>query len=341
MTFTQFLLTFLLTVPSQISFSNYFLKRKPNVIPLRTWTIYTALFLLVNLLNNAAFNYRISVPVHIILRSGGSVTTMFVGFLAGKRFTRLQVLSVTILTIGVILAAYSDAYAKGKTVDDPSKSSSTQSFAVGLLLLLVAQLLSAVMGLYIQNTYAKYGGHHWRENLFFSHFLSLPLFSFFAPSLLQQYHSFLASESLASRLPALVGNLPPQLQPLGSIPFQMALLGLNASTQYACIRGVNLLSSRTSALTVTIVLNVRKLVSLLLSIWIFGNALSPGVLVGALVVFTGGGIYGWESQRAGRKASKQKRIASGEVKKVRFERSEKSVKNYQSEDIRNKIKKSV
>lgn len=248
---------------------------------------------------------------------------MLVGWLfAGKRYTRLQVLSVMILTIGVILAAYSDANAKGKTAEDASSHTSTQDFTIGLLLLLVAQSLSAVMGLYIQNTYAKYGGHHWRENLFYSHFLSLPLFIPFAPSLRAQYRAFASSAPLALRLSATVDKVPSSLPLLDQIPSQLALLSLNALTQYACIRGVNLLCSRASALTVTIVLNIRKLGSLLLSIWMFGNVLSPGVLVGAVVVFTGGGIYGWESNRAGKEAERERRVASGEVKKVRFEGDE-------------------
>lgn len=55
-----------------------------------------------------------------------------------------------------------------------------------------------------------------------------------------------------------------------------------------------------SALTVTIVLNIRKLVSLLLSIYLFGNKLNAGVLFGATVVFGGGFLYGLESQRQNR-----------------------------------------
>ena len=66
---------------------------------------------------------------------------------------------------------------------------------------------------------------------------------------------------------------------------------LNVLTQYACIRGVNLLAATSSALTVVIVLNIRKLASLLLSIWLFGNDLPVGTLVGALVVFSAGGLY--------------------------------------------------
>ncbi len=74
------------------------------------------------------------------------------------------------------------------------------------------------------------------------------------------------------------------------------MLALNSLTQLACIRGVNLLAARSSALTVTIVLNIRKLVSLFLSIWLFGNKLAPGVLVGAAVVFGSGLLYAYEGQ---------------------------------------------
>ena len=81
---------------------------------------------------------------------------------------------------------------------------------------------------------------------------------------------------------------------LAKVPIHMAYLLINALTQFLCIRGVHLLSAKTSSLTVTIVLNIRKLVSLLLSIYLFGNELAPGVLVGAAFVFAGGGLYGFE-----------------------------------------------
>lgn len=74
--------------------------------------INIVLFFAVNVLNNYAFGYKISVPIHIILRSGGSVTTMLVGWLWGKRYSRMQVISVALLTIGVVVAAMSDAKTK-------------------------------------------------------------------------------------------------------------------------------------------------------------------------------------------------------------------------------------
>jgi solute carrier family 35 (UDP-xylose/UDP-N-acetylglucosamine transporter), member B4 len=157
------------------------------------------------------------------------------------------------------------------------------------------------MGLYTEETYKKYGGH-WKENLFYSHLLSLPLFLPFSASLYRQFARLVDSAPLS--LPGymeqitLPANLPDSIRDNLKqihIPSQVVFLILNVLTQYACIRGVNLLAAASSALTVTIVLNIRKLVSLLLSIWLFGNRLAPGTLIGAIVVFSAGGLYSLDS----------------------------------------------
>lgn len=70
-----------------------------------------------------------------------------------------------------------------------------------------------------------------------------------------------------------------------------------------------MLGARTSALGVSIVLNIRKLISLLASIWLFGNQLPIGVLGGAGIVFGSGALYAWDGgnnggKQMGRKKSK-------------------------------------
>lgn len=175
------------------------------------------------------------------------------------------------------------------------------SFGTGLAILFVAQVLSAIMGLYTEETYRMYGPQ-WKENLFYSHLLSLPLFLPFLPSLSRQFMKLANSASLALSVPSVEDypNLSPNLAQVVNdirIPGQLFYLVLNVLTQYACIRGVNLLAATSSALTVTIVLNIRKLVSLLLSIWIFGNRLAFGTLVGAVIVFAAGGLYSLDGKR--------------------------------------------
>ncbi|KAK1959851.1 NST UDP-N-acetylglucosamine transporter [Colletotrichum eremochloae] len=298
LTFVQFLFVAVTGYYSQFDRSRppFFLQE--NKVPLRRWIINIVLFFSINVLNNHAFSYDISVPVHIILRSGGSITTMIAGTLYGKKYSRIQIVAVILLTFGVITAAWSDAQSKGSP--KTSERNDRPAFGTGLIILFVAQILSAIMGLYTEETYKKYGPQ-WKENLFYSHLLSLPLFIPFAPSLIRQFRRLASSPPLA--LPALT-----HLSGLGlgestggesakfHIPSQLLYLATNVLTQYACIRGVNLLAAVSSALTVTIVLNIRKLVSLLLSIWLFGNRLAVGTLVGAIIVFGAGGLYSLDSR---------------------------------------------
>ncbi|CAG1987567.1 unnamed protein product [Fusarium graminearum] len=265
--------------------ANLIVVLNPPVVPISRWIFNIVLFFTINLLNNHAFSYDISVPVHIILRSGGSITTMAAGYLYGKRYTQTQVIAVFLLTLGVILAAWSDAQAKGT-----SESSGRPAFSTGLLILFVAQVLSAIMGLYTEATYAKYGPQ-WKENLFYSHALSLPLFLPFAPSMVRTFSHLMTSTPI--QLPGIFGSVFTKVM----VPNQIIFLITNVLTQYACIRGVNLLAAASTALTVTIVLNIRKLVSLLLSIWLFGNQLASGTLLGAVIVFSAGGLYTVGSRR--------------------------------------------
>ena len=58
---------------------------KPIQIPLSRWFGQIVLLFTVSVMNNYAFGFNISVPVHIILRSGGSVSTMAIGYMFGKR----------------------------------------------------------------------------------------------------------------------------------------------------------------------------------------------------------------------------------------------------------------
>ena len=203
-------------------------------------------------------------------------------------------------------------------MDRVASNASNASFWIGLGILFIAQLLSAIMGLYVQLTYARFGPH-WNENLFYSHFLSLPLFVPFYPMLWSQLKRLVESPVVVFRFTDLIHLMQNKLfgtpflefkawtQSDNSwsaftsalqlqVPIHLVTLMLNSVTQYACIRGVNLLGARTSALGVTIVLNLRKLVSLFISICLFGNVLPAGVTVGAAIVFAGAGVYAWAGQ---------------------------------------------
>ncbi|KAL9090745.1 MAG: hypothetical protein Q9159_001801 [Coniocarpon cinnabarinum] len=275
------------------------------------------MFFTVNILNNWAFAFHISVPLHIILRSFGSVTTLFVGWLCGRTYSSVQVLSVVVLTIGVVVSAWADAEAKGKDTSFVGSGESEKhagSFVAGVWVLFVAQVLSAWMGVYTEATYREHG-RHWREMLFWSHVGGLGFSIVLAPTLWRQGVRIwsLDDDTTGSVLPEIVTKAvhPLTRTTLGqwmkslAPPQGVMLLLLNALTQVACISGVNRLSAQTTAVTVTVVLNIRKLVSFLLSCVIFGNKMSEMMMIGASIVFGAGAVYGWDGSRKKRVGGEQ------------------------------------
>jgi hypothetical protein len=67
---------------------------------------------------------------------------------------------------------------------------------------------------------------------------------------------------------------------------------LNVGTQYICIRGVYDIIAQTDPLTVNVVLTLRKAVSVVLSITLFGHAFSSWHWIGAFLVFAAGFYFG-------------------------------------------------
>lgn len=110
-TFLQFVFAALSSYPSQFEAGAPYTLRKSKV-PIPRWAFIAFMFFSINMLNNWAFAYNISVPVHIILRSFGSASTMAAGWLRGKRYSPLQVFSVLVLTLGVCISAWADAVSK-------------------------------------------------------------------------------------------------------------------------------------------------------------------------------------------------------------------------------------
>jgi UDP-xylose/UDP-N-acetylglucosamine transporter B4 len=110
-TFLQFAFISITALPAPLLAAGGRTKGKGSV-PMSKWAYIAFLFYSINMLNNWAFAFNISVPVHIILRSFGSVTTMMAGVFRGKRYSKLQVSSVVLLTVGVLVSAWADSMSK-------------------------------------------------------------------------------------------------------------------------------------------------------------------------------------------------------------------------------------
>ena len=264
---------------------------EPRRIPMRHYAAMVAIFWLVSVMNNLALGYQIPMPLHMVFRSGSLVTTIALGYaLFRERFHVGEVAGAGMVTTGILLATVASQMASSP----PSSSSQLaeagggmSEFAVGVFLLTAALVLSSLLGIYqsrVAYAAALPGeGKPYRENMFYSHLLSIPLFAMFAPNLLT--HAGLWSASAPLALPCL---------PF-AVPEMWAYLLLNVATQYVCIRGVFLLTGHLSPLGTTVVVTFRKFVSLVISVLLFRNAWSPLHTAGAVLVFSGVLVYTYGS----------------------------------------------
>lgn len=224
-------------------------------------------------------------------------------------YTKLQVASVLLVTLGVAFTTLSATQSKHRRPQSVSTTeigegiSSYWTYAMGIGILTLALILSGFLGLSQDKTFEKYGRGNWEEAMFYLHAMSLPLFSLVRSELANQIktanagprvdlgvHSFIQplnamtnSSSALPPLPYLPVKLPTLRVPSFYIP-----LALNVLTQFVCVSGVNRLTSRVNSLTVTLVLVVRKAVSLAISVLFLGNSRGNSLLwIGAIFVLVG------------------------------------------------------
>merc|ERR1719209_1802649 len=258
-----------------------FLTVKPKV-PFSSWIILVIMYFLVSVSNNYALNFNIPMPLHMIFRAGSLMANMLMGIaLLGKRYSLTKYLSVLMITIGIAVCTIMSAKSSPKV--DSTKSDSENAthaeeekfwLVVGITLLTFALFMSARMGIYQEVIYGKFGKHP-KEALFYTHALPLPGFLLLAPDILAHWN--IAMSSTPILIPVLNISIPSLL---------LYLLG-NIITQYVCISAVFVLTTECASLTVTLVVTLRKFLSLLFSIMYFNNPFTPYHWLGTGLVFGG------------------------------------------------------
>ena len=215
-------------------------------------------------------------------------------------------LSVLIVTAGVVLTTLSSTQ-RHKTTGVTSFDIHPHRYLQGIAILTLALILSGLLGVVQDKTFASYAKSTlpdaevrqadsstdskavvlpdaWEESMFYLHFLSLPVF-------------FSVRRDLAVQAKQLFTNVTtfhaPVVAARITLPTVLPALLANTLTQLLCAAGVNRLTTRVPALTVTLVLVVRKAISLVLSVLLFdGASVTWGMLWGgAFLVFAGTVVY--------------------------------------------------
>ncbi|KAJ8047107.1 UDP-xylose and UDP-N-acetylglucosamine transporter [Holothuria leucospilota] len=248
--------------------------RKKPVIPIAKYATMVAFFFTVSVSNNFCFYFKIPLPLHMIFRAGSLIANMILGvIILKKQYPFSKYLSVLMITFGIFLCTLLSA--RDVKSDDEDEDNVTYKYVMwlcGIGVLTFALFLSARMGLYQEVLYSSYGKHP-REALFYTH--ALPLAGFLLIGKDIYNHCVILSQSES-------------FEAFGvTIPEQWLYFLGNVVTQYVCIRGVFILTTECPSLVVTLVITLRKFISLIFSILYFKNPFTIGHWIGTFMVFSG------------------------------------------------------
>ncbi|TNN82132.1 UDP-xylose and UDP-N-acetylglucosamine transporter [Liparis tanakae] len=213
-------------------------------------------------------NYVIMVTMFF---TGSLIANMILGIIIlKKRYSASKYLSIALVSAGIFICTIMSAK-QMNVANEGSEEQNVYAFMrwlIGIGMLTFALLMSARMGIFQETLYKQYGKHS-KEALFYNHFLPLPGF-------------LLLSTDIYNHC----------------VYFSRASNGLQRA--YVCIRGVFILTTECASLTVTLVVTLRKFLSLIFSILYFQNPFTEWHWVGTGVVFLGTLLYTevWSSVRA-------------------------------------------
>uniref|UniRef100_A0A3B3BY87 Solute carrier family 35 member B4 n=1 Tax=Oryzias melastigma TaxID=30732 RepID=A0A3B3BY87_ORYME len=269
-TFAQFLFIALEGFVFETNFG-----RKKAVIPIRNYVIMVTMFFTVSVVNNYALNFNIAMPLHMIFRSGSLIANMILGvIILKKRYSAEKYLSIALVSAGIFICTIMSA----KQVVSGCRTFLLWWLSGSIAMLTFALLMSARMGIFQEMLYKQYGKHP-KEALFYNHCLPLPGFLLLSTDIYNYCNHF--SQSTPVLVPV-VGL---------TVPIMWIYLLINVITQYVCIRGVFILTTECTSLTVTLVVTLRKFLSLIFSILYFQNPFTAWHWLGTFVVFVGTLIY--------------------------------------------------
>ncbi|KAK7891894.1 hypothetical protein WMY93_023857 [Mugilogobius chulae] len=255
---------------------------KKTAIPISNYVIMVTMFFFVSVVNNYALNFNIAMPLHMIFRSGSLIANMILGIIIlKKRYSTSKYLSIALVSIGIFICTIMSAKQVQSQANDAPEDEGFYAFIhwlIGIAMLTFALLMSARMGIFQETLYKKYGKHS-KEALFYNHCLPLPGFLLLSTDIYR--HCLYFSQSTPMTLPV-VGL---------TVPILWFYLFMNVLTQYVCIRGVFILTTECASLTVTLVVTLRKFLSLIFSIIYFQNPFTAWHWVGTAVVFVGTLLY--------------------------------------------------
>lgn len=304
-TLTEIVMVLIQSLPGRLWPAGHAPRRlKPLVAPLASHLHFAVLWVSMSVLANYAFAYKISVPIFTLIRSCNMIATVALGWLFfGQRYSWQQLGCIFAVSVGIFLASMGEAktikaasaaagactncgLASPAVVEGEAGGAERDEFGtwlIGIAMLAFVQTLQGCLGHVQAGFYKRFGNLASKndlcdEYLFTSHVVAVLPFFALREDIAAAARSALASDSVALPLP-------------WQLPSRVIWLLINSASQSICLKGVFRTSSSVSALTLTIILSVRKFLSVLVSIFWFDNPWSPWHSAATVFIFGGAFAY--------------------------------------------------
>eukprot|EP00047_Mylnosiga_fluctuans_P008067 m.256922 g.256922 ORF g.256922 m.256922 type:complete len:345 (-) comp20505_c0_seq1:280-1314(-) len=262
------------------------------VVPISDHATLVTLFAISTVGVNYAFELHVPMPLHIIIRSGALIFNMALSaYILKKEYSTRKKALALVITAGVVLASaasHVQAECAGPSCAAPVLSPAVSSPGsprpwyqdsldagplFGVLLLLVAQIAGSLLGIHQQTIISRHRSAS-AELMFPLHAVPAVVLLPYAAPHLQSTVGQITCGAVCSWLP-----IP--------ISWSALLLLVNVLSQYLCAQAVHQLQKSLSFVNTSVVLTVRRLVSLLISVIFFKSAFT--VLHGVATVLVLGG----------------------------------------------------
>lgn len=279
-------------------------------IPLLVSVFLTAVFFLSSFTNTKAIDYDVPIPVHIVVKASSLVCSMLIGWIfMKKQYPTRQIIAAILVSIGLIIVTLSEKLNHGsvltvgfsccnsfsEVLQEASQSLTSLRWlghdmqSQGYLFLFTSLFISSALGhlqVHVWNVY----GRHPDELKYFVHLFALPLFvALDHESIIHFISQYNDSVSCADYFDG--SSMLGSLRYFGKIPVIWLLVAANVLTQHLCISGVYAFQAVAGAVSLNFVLTIRKFISLVFSVWYFGNSFSNTHWLGSVLVFLGIFVY--------------------------------------------------
>ena len=222
----------------------------PRNIPLSSHLTSAGLVAGAMVMSNGALAFNLPLPLHILLKSASLPASAAASYWRGLWIPdRFSVAAISTVTVGVLVATVagiSPAAAAAAAAAGGGRSGGGKSPLLGGLLAGASVVTAAVLGAYQDSVSKKYG-KHWKEMLFYSHALALPVFVIFQKNLWKVFQRWTQVKRKNFKL--------------------WGLLLLNLLCAHTATMGIYRVTNETSSLSCTMGITVRKLLSLFLSLF--------------------------------------------------------------------------